>query len=80
MTAAQCEDQEGRALVQAIHNRKAALAQPLPTMPTYRGREWETESGKHVRSEFWRGYRHALDSIAGQIDEVQSTAIEASIT
>ena len=38
-----------------------------------------SQGGKHERSEFWRGYRHALDSVSGQIDEIKSMAIEASI-
>jgi hypothetical protein len=28
-------------------------------------------------TEFWRGYRHALDCIGGHIDDIQSEAIEA---
>ena len=43
MTAAQFEDQEGRDLVEAIHQRKTKLAQPLPPQPNYRPREWEPE-------------------------------------
>ena len=46
MTSSQFEDQEGRALVQAIHDRKTALAQPLPPQPVYRVREWETTTDK----------------------------------
>lgn len=36
------------------------------------------QGGKHERSEFWRGYRNALDSVALQIDEVRAQAIEAA--
>ena len=44
MTAAQFDDVEGRDLVEAIHQRKTALAQPLPPQPNYRPREWETDT------------------------------------
>ena len=44
MTAAQFDDVEGRALVEAIHQRKAALDRPLPPQPNYRPREWETDT------------------------------------
>jgi len=43
VTAAQFDDVEGRALVEAIHQRKTKLAQPLPPQTNYRPREWETE-------------------------------------
>jgi hypothetical protein len=43
VTASQFEDQEGRALVQAIHDRKALLAQPLPPLTNHQPRpEWRT--------------------------------------
>ena len=43
MTAAQFDDVEGLALVEAIHQRKTALDRPLPPQPNYRPREWETD-------------------------------------
>lgn len=38
-----------------------------------------TGGGKHDRSEFWRGYRHALDSIGNQIDEVHAKCAKAAL-
>ena len=48
MTAAQFEDREGRALVEAIHQRKFDYDAPLPDLHIRQARSWEP-AARHYR-------------------------------
>jgi hypothetical protein len=37
------------------------------------------QGGGHERSEFWRGYRYAIDCILGGIDEIRAEKIEGAM-